>query len=257
MSWTSSHHVSSAGGLNMEMSISWSRLVVYGWWWMLWFYLFHSHLLNQPQHHQLHIQQVQCALMCYYDTPSHLNFIGKCDVTLSLRFLKLFKWRDESGAKQQLRIIETTSSHWEDLATLVGLSLIQMDGIKNECLRETEQCCLRVFDHWIISNGEFTDYPTTWSGLHELLKDIGHKALAKKMKTALQTVGIDTSRKRKRDSPTTYYPNTKRSILYWLPHSILIKNSKKIPMNILSYLLSLIMPLPPLLFVVSWQILKM
>ena len=104
----------------------------------------------------------------------------------------MFKWKDESGAKQ-LRIIEETSPKWQDLAILVGLSKSQMDGIKKESLGETEQCCLCVFDRWIISNGEFTDYHITWSGLHELLEDIGLRALAEKVKTALQTVGIDIS----------------------------------------------------------------
>ena len=106
-------------------------------------------------------------------------------VTLSLRFLKLFKWKDENGAKQELRIIEETSSKWQDLAILVGLSTSKIDGIKKESFMETEQCCLRVFDHWIISNGEFTEYPITWSGLHKLLKDIGHRTVAERMKTAL------------------------------------------------------------------------
>ena len=105
----------------------------------------------------------------------------------------MFKWKDESGAKQELRIIEETSSKWQALAILVGLSKSQMDGIKKESLGETEQCSLCVFDRWIISNGEFTDYPITWSGLHELLEDIGLRALAKLLKTALQTVGIDIS----------------------------------------------------------------
>ena len=118
------------------------------------------------------------------------QFTGKSNITLSLRFLKLFKWRDESGVKQQLRIIELISSKWQDLATLVGLSMSQMDGIEKQSLLDTEKCCLRVFDHWIISNGEFTDYPITWSGLHELLEDTGHRALAEQLKTALQTVGI-------------------------------------------------------------------
>ena len=118
-------------------------------------------------------------------------FTGKSNIMPSLRFLKLFKWRDESGAKQQLKIIESISSKWQDLATLVGLSMSQMDGIQKQSLLETEQCCLRVFDHWIISNGEFTDYPITWSGLYELLEDISHRALAEQMRTALQTVGIE------------------------------------------------------------------
>ena len=120
------------------------------------------------------------------------SLIGS-DVTLSLRFLKLFEWKDEHGAKKQLKIIETISSQWRDLAILVGLSVSQMDGILRESFMNSEQCCLRVFDHWIMSNGEFTDYPVTWSGLHKLLKDIGHhNALAEHMKSALQTIHIDT-----------------------------------------------------------------
>ena len=115
------------------------------------------------------------------------------NVALSLRFLKLFKWKDESGAEQQLKIIEEISSKWQDLAILVGLSMSQIDGIQKQCLMEAEQCCLRVFDHWIISNGEFTEYPITWSGLHELLKDIGHRAVAERMKTALETVDIGST----------------------------------------------------------------
>ena len=70
-----------------------------------------------------------------------------------------------------------------------------MDGIQQQSFMDPEQCCLRVFDHWIISNGEFTDYPITWSGLHELLEDIGHIAVAEHMKTALQTLGIDIFKK--------------------------------------------------------------
>ena len=91
-----------------------------------------------------------------------------------------------------MRIIQSISSKWQKLATLLGLSLSQSDGIKKESFMNTEECCLRVFDHWIISNGT-TDYPITWSGLHELLEDIEHSTTAEHMKTALQTVGIDIS----------------------------------------------------------------
>ena len=104
----------------------------------------------------------------------------------------MFKWNDESGVEQQLKIIEEISSKWLNVATLVGLSMNQSDGIKKESFMKADEICLRVFDHWIISNGT-TDYPITWSGLHELLEDIEHSTMAERMKTALQTVGIDIS----------------------------------------------------------------
>ena len=156
-------------------------------------YSIRRRLLDQPLHNaQLDIQQVQGVADVLVWAHQFIIIIGKSAITLGLRFLQLFKWRDESGARQQLRIIESISSQWQDLAIFVGLNMSQMDGIKQESLMETEQCCLHVFNRWIISNGT-TDYPTTWSGLHNLLKDIEHRALAKKMKTALQTVGIDIS----------------------------------------------------------------
>ena len=108
------------------------------------------------------------------------------NVALSLRFLKLFKWKDGSGAEQKLKIVEEISSKWQDLAILLGLSMSQIDGIqKMQSVMEAEQCCLRVFDHWISNNGEFTDYPITWNGLHKLLEDVGHRAVARRMKTAV------------------------------------------------------------------------
>ena len=67
----------------------------------------------------------------------------------------------------------------------------QMDAIMKESFMDYEQCCLRVFDHWIISQGELTDYPVTWSGLHELLEDMEYSVLAESMKKALKTVGIE------------------------------------------------------------------
>ena len=89
--------------------------------------------------------------------------------------------------------MEAIGVKWRDVAALLGLSVNQMDGIQQQSFLDPEQCCYRVFDHWIINNGEFTDYPITWRGLHELLRDIDNNALAERMKAALQTVGIDIS----------------------------------------------------------------
>ena len=75
----------------------------------------------------------------------------------------------------------------------------QMDGIQQQSFMDPEQCCLRIFDGWIISNGESTDYPITWSGLHKLLLDAGLGALAEQLRTA---VGIDIPMQVKSDKAT-------------------------------------------------------
>ena len=71
---------------------------------------------------------------------------------------------------------------------MLGFSVSQMDGIQQQSFMDPEQCCLRVFDGWIISNGEFTVYPITWTGLHKLLSDVGLSALAEQLRAA---VGLD------------------------------------------------------------------
>ena len=112
----------------------------------------------------------------------------KPNFSLKLRSLILFEWCDESGVKQQLKIVKAISGKWREVAALLGLTVSQMDGIQQQSFMDPEQCCLRVFDHWIISNGEFTDYPITWSGLHKLLLDVGLSALAEQLRAA---VGLD------------------------------------------------------------------
>ena len=135
---------------------------------------------------------VLCTYLCSYVTIilifSTPMYVGK---TLSLRQLKLFKWRDECGDNQQLRIIEAVSNDWRDVAILLGLSVGQMEALWKKYCMNSEDCCLDVFDDWIKKNGESTDYTVTWSGLHELLVDIKHAATAECLKKALQTVGID------------------------------------------------------------------
>ena len=111
----------------------------------------------------------------------------KASFSLELCFLVLLEWSNESGNKQQLKIVEEISGKWRKVAVLLGLSVGQMDGIMQQSFMDPEQCCLRVFDRWIISNGEYTDYPVTWSGLYKLLKNTGHSTIAEHMKTAMQT----------------------------------------------------------------------
>ena len=98
-----------------------------------------------------------------FDTSYPTIHIFLCTVenahfSLNLRRLTLVKWRDESGATRQLRIVRAIGAKWREVAALLGLSVCQMDGIQQQCSMNTEQCCVRIFDGWIISNGEFTNY---------------------------------------------------------------------------------------------------
>ena len=111
---------------------------------------------------------------------------GKANLRLEFRFLVLYKWIDESGNQQKLRIIDSISGNWQEVAALLGLSMSQMKGIQQQSFNVPERCCCHVFDCWINSNGgDSTDYDITFSGLHQLLLDAKMCALAEQLRKAV------------------------------------------------------------------------
>ena len=123
--------------------------------------------------------------MEFYYYKFSINYIGEFNVNISIEFLMLYEWNDESGAKHQLTIIEKVSSEWRPLATLVGLAS-QIDNIHSKSFMDNKECCRRVFTDWIDNQGT-PDYPVTPSGLYKLLVNIRHKAIADNMKRAVST----------------------------------------------------------------------
>jgi len=48
---------------------------------------------------------------------------------------------------------------------------------------DPKKCCNNVFDHWLQNPPK--DYPATWNGFIELLRDVEFEALAEKLTEAL------------------------------------------------------------------------
>ena len=46
--------------------------------------------------------------------------------------------------------------------------------------------CISVFSHWINNNGYPPNYPLTWDGLSELLRDVEHETAAMRLKEVLK-----------------------------------------------------------------------
>ena len=65
--------------------------------------------------------------------------------------------------------MDNVSSHWRDIGELIGLSVSNLKNIATEHQNKPLECCRAVLCHWLENPPR--EYPTTWRGLFELLKD--------------------------------------------------------------------------------------
>lgn len=104
---------------------------------------------------------------------------------VSLGALELLKWQ-ENGRRRSLRLVHKVSSKWKLFGTLLGISEDRLDGWAHESHHNAEECWAKVMSHWLSKNG--VDYPATWRGLFELLRDAEFSQVAEELKGVLKHI---------------------------------------------------------------------
>ena len=61
----------------------------------------------------------------------------------------------------------------------------QLKGWEKQYHEDANRCCLEVMDHWLKTGGT-REYPTTWDGLYELLKDVECEHVIDNLKEAVR-----------------------------------------------------------------------
>ncbi len=107
------------------------------------------------------------------------------DRDFTLKALTLLEWTDKDGQNRTLRIRDELSPHWHDMGLLLGISMSRLDGILAHRLGDVRQCFRDVLYDWI-QNGS-PDYPATWEGLLNLLRDMKLSSLASSLELALRS----------------------------------------------------------------------
>ena len=101
---------------------------------------------------------------------------------ISLKLLRLIKWRDKSGEEQSL--INRVCSKWESFGCRLEIPQIMLDIWREECLYNLPRCWLKVMEYWL-TGGETPDYPATWDGLYKLLEDVEFDDVAWQLRNAV------------------------------------------------------------------------
>ena len=88
---------------------------------------------------------------------------------IKIQQLALIRWKDDHGRTQRFFLKDMISHKWRDIGELTGLSFPELDNLYEKYCGDPKECCRAVLGQWL--NNPPPDYPTTWQGLIELLKD--------------------------------------------------------------------------------------
>jgi hypothetical protein len=106
-----------------------------------------------------------------------------------LKHLNLIRWRDGRGETQRFYLMENISPNWRGVGELIGLSVPALRNIATDHHDKSLECCRAVFGHWL--ENPPTDYPITWRGLIELLKDCKLGQVVSELQSVLSETNLE------------------------------------------------------------------
>ena len=91
----------------------------------------------------------------------------------------------EKGEKKKLNIINEASCKWKDIASSICGDPNTVNVLEQNLRGNAKDCLRQVFTENFINKKPQGGYSQDWSGMIELLDDVGLEALAAKVKFAL------------------------------------------------------------------------
>ncbi len=103
-----------------------------------------------------------------------------------LKTLILLKWTDKDGRPEKLELRDAMIHKWHDAGLLLNLGAPRLYSILTYRLGDVRLCLKDVLQDWI--NSGLSDYPATWNGLLNLLRDLHLNSCAESLKAALMCI---------------------------------------------------------------------
>ena len=102
--------------------------------------------------------------------------------------LDSLKWEDENGTNKQLKIYDKIAHKWNKIATRLGFEPGRISSIQKKYSDDVDRVTDGVFNVWFenamgLPNAD--NYPKTWQGLINLLKDSELSEVATELHTAI------------------------------------------------------------------------
>ena len=100
----------------------------------------------------------------------------------------LIKWKDDNGAIRKLKCYSEVAHKWDQIATRLGFELGEIESIrKNNSFNDRVTVTFRRWFEDAINLPNAMNYPKSWVGLIELLKDAELGEVAQELLTTLSS----------------------------------------------------------------------
>lgn len=101
--------------------------------------------------------------------------------------LDLLKWRDIHDLHRTFSLASKVSTKWMVFGNLLGLLPNELEAWEIRHHDDDTECWHRVMEHWLTEGGT-QDYPATWEGLYELVRDGGYAEVTRDLREAVGAV---------------------------------------------------------------------
>ena len=90
------------------------------------------------------------------------------------------------GSEQTIHLVDMVSAQWVTFGHLLGLCGNQLEAWRQDHLNSCGSCWKEVMEYWLkMGASEPCDYPRTWEGLYNLLRDAEYAEVAKLLEEAV------------------------------------------------------------------------
>ena len=127
----------------------------------------------------MNIVYVSSHTRTHTHTHTHSHVVGP---KVTIGDLQVLKQCDKSEMAQRLRIIERTSHKWRMIADRLSDEPNKADTLWENCNNNSSQCLRQLFLDCFLNNKPANNYSQDWSGIVELLEDIGEEQLASEVR---------------------------------------------------------------------------
>ena len=110
--------------------------------------------------------------------------------------MNLIRYHDpNTNKKKELRILDDLSADWEFIGEILDFRPPEIDAIRHPGAGKTPIHCLQgVISKWLQNADSIPSskqYPCSWNGLYNMLKDSKHGATANDLKAAITASSSD------------------------------------------------------------------
>ena len=107
-----------------------------------------------------------------------------------MKYLRCIVWT-EQGKIHTFKLMEKVSTKWRDIGYQIDLTKNTIDGYAIKHGNDPERCWDEVMSKWCEDGQGSDEYPVTWDGLYQLLKDVEAAQVAEQLEKAVAKLTLN------------------------------------------------------------------